>query len=50
MRRVVAEEWHRLDMISKEARKAVRSGEVAEVTTAAREILHEEERIKDREM
>jgi pre-mRNA-splicing factor ISY1 len=44
-------------MIRKEARKAVRSGEVAEVTTAAREILHEEEedvveeeRIKDREM
>lgn len=57
MRREAAEEWHRLDMIRKEARKAVRSGEVAEVTTAAREILHEEEedvveeeRIKDREM
>jgi pre-mRNA-splicing factor ISY1 len=57
MRREAAEEWHRLDMIRKEARKAVRSGEVAEVTTAAREILHEEEedvveeeRMKDREM
>ncbi|KAK2361255.1 pre-mRNA-splicing factor ISY1 protein [Trifolium repens] len=57
MRREAAEELHRLDMIRKEARKAVRSGEVAQVTTAAREILHEEEedvveeeRIKDREM
>ncbi|CAI8584365.1 unnamed protein product [Vicia faba] len=50
-------EWHRLDMVRKEARKAVRSGEVAEVTIAAREILHEEEedvveeeRTKEREM
>ncbi|CAL5190745.1 unnamed protein product [Lathyrus oleraceus] len=57
MQREADEEWHRLDMIRKEARKAVRSGEVAEVTTAAREILHEEEedvveeeRMKEREM
>ncbi|XP_004492600.1 uncharacterized protein [Cicer arietinum] len=57
MRREAAEEWHRLDMIRKEARKAVRSGEVAEVSASAREILHEEEedvveeeRKKEREM
>ncbi|CAK8538917.1 unnamed protein product [Lathyrus sativus] len=57
MQREAEDEWHRLDMIRKEARKAVRSGEVAEVTTAAREILHEEEedvveeeRMKEREM
>ncbi|XP_058755745.1 uncharacterized protein LOC131628951 [Vicia villosa] len=57
MRDEADEEWRRLDMIKKEARKAVRSGEVAEVSTAAREILHEEEedvveeeRVKEREM
>ncbi|XP_058755571.1 uncharacterized protein LOC131628767 [Vicia villosa] len=57
MRDEADEEWRRLDMIKKEARKAVRSGEVAEVSTAAREILHEEEedvveeeRMKEREM
>ncbi|CAI8611100.1 unnamed protein product [Vicia faba] len=57
MRDEAKEEWRRLDMIRKEARKAVRSGEVAEVSTAAREILHEEEedvveeeRMKEREM
>ncbi|XP_058742841.1 uncharacterized protein LOC131615701 [Vicia villosa] len=57
MRREAKEEWLQLDMIKREARKAVRSGEVAEVTTAAREILHEEEedvveeeRMKEREM
>lgn len=57
MRREAVEEWERLDRIRKEARKAVRSGEVAEVTAATREILHEEEedvveeeRMKEREM
>lgn len=43
MRREAAEEWRRLDAIRREARKGVKSGEVAEVTTAAREILREEE-------
>lgn len=57
MRREAVEEWERLDRIRKEARKAVRSGEVVEVTAATREILHEEEedvveeeRMKEREM
>lgn len=57
MRREAVEEWERLDRIRKEARKAVRSGEVAEVTAATREILHEEEedvveeeRMKEKEM
>lgn len=57
MRREAVEEWERLDRVRKEARKAVRSGEVVEVTAATREILHEEEedvveeeRMKEREM
>lgn len=57
MRREAAEEWYRLDRIRQEARKGVKSGEVAEVSAAVREILREEEedvveeeRMRDREM
>ncbi|KAL1291684.1 hypothetical protein HN51_060219 [Arachis hypogaea] len=43
MRREAAEEWMRLEEVRKEAQKSVKSGEVAMVSAAAREILHEEE-------
>ncbi|KAK7313099.1 hypothetical protein VNO77_37509 [Canavalia gladiata] len=43
MRLAAAEEWRRVEEIRKEARKGVRSGEVVEVTTVARELLREEE-------
>ncbi|XP_029124635.1 pre-mRNA-splicing factor ISY1 homolog [Cajanus cajan] len=43
MRRAAAEEWRRLDEVRREARRSVKSGEVAEVTVAAREVLKEEE-------
>ena len=43
MRWEAAEEWRRLDEVRKEARKGVLSGEVAEVTAVAREVLKEEE-------
>ena len=43
MRREAAEEWRRLDEVRREARKGVVSGEVAEVTAVAREVLKEDE-------
>jgi len=43
MRREAAEEWRRLDEVRREARKGVKSGEVAEVSAVAREMLREEE-------
>lgn len=45
MRGEAVEEWRRLEEVRKEARKSVKSGEVAAVATtaAARELLHEEE-------
>ncbi|MED6124210.1 hypothetical protein PIB30_056919 [Stylosanthes scabra] len=43
MRREAVEEWTRLEEVRKEARKSVKSGEVAMVSATAREILHEEE-------
>ncbi|RDX83041.1 Pre-mRNA-splicing factor ISY1-like protein, partial [Mucuna pruriens] len=43
MRRAAAEEWRRLDEVRREARKGVKSGEVAEVTAVVREVLREEE-------
>jgi len=43
MRREAAEEWRRLDEVRREARKGVKSGEVVEVSSVAREMLREEE-------
>ncbi|KOM45276.1 hypothetical protein LR48_Vigan06g058200 [Vigna angularis] len=43
MRREAAEEWRRLHEVRREARKGVKSGEVAEVSAVAREMLREEE-------
>lgn len=43
MRREATEEWKRLDEVRREARKGVKSGEVAEVTAVVREVLREEE-------
>ncbi|KAL5131792.1 Exocyst complex component SEC3A [Glycine soja] len=42
-REAAAEEWRRLDEVRREARKGVVSGEMAEVTAVAREVLKEDE-------
>ncbi|KOM47009.1 hypothetical protein LR48_Vigan07g071300 [Vigna angularis] len=49
MRREAAEEWRRLDEVRREARKGVKSGEVAEVSAVAREMLREEEEVVEEE-
>ncbi|KAI3504149.1 hypothetical protein L1887_32694 [Cichorium endivia] len=57
MRAEAVAEWMRMEEIKKEARRAVKSGEVAEVGGAAKTILYEEEedvveeeRMKEREL
>jgi len=47
--REVAEEWRRLDEVRREARKGVKSGEVAEVLKVAREMLREDEEVVEEE-
>ncbi|KAG2376269.1 hypothetical protein LR48_Vigan06g057900 [Vigna angularis] len=49
MRREAAEEWRRLHEVRREARKGVKSGEVAEVSAVAREMLREEEEVVEKE-
>ncbi|WVZ20465.1 hypothetical protein V8G54_007787 [Vigna mungo] len=49
MRWEAAKEWRRLDEVRREARKWVKSGEVAEVSAVARDMLREKEEVAEEE-